>query len=263
MEQDKVDFEPPSAVDAARRAAILKYQIVHVATTPPRELVAQLSAEWSESDWNEFVTALEENRQKIVDALRSSGLWEDMSASERAIFECPALELTEQQVINTSWRAEVLGCLAWALGLVDTLPAYDTQMDPEQLLPLITVDDVAAFIRGAILRPQSQIERARDIAELWHWRSRTRELQERSYTPPPGQPELDQIVRELSPRAAADGMIPMPIDGDFPALGRAYRDLSPDEWANAESIAMERHLALNWLCGYAPDNEWDETPTDT
>jgi hypothetical protein len=29
------------------------------------------------------------------------------------------------------------------------------------------------------------------------------------------------------------------------------------------SITEERHFALNWLCGYAPDNDWDATPTPT
>jgi len=58
-------------------------------------------------------------------------------------------------------------------------------------------------------------------------------------------------------------MIPTSIDEDFPAFGRAYRDLSSDEWAAVKSIAMERHFALNWLCGYAPENGWDDTPTDT
>jgi hypothetical protein len=29
------------------------------------------------------------------------------------------------------------------------------------------------------------------------------------------------------------------------------------------SATIERHFALNWLRGYAPGNEWDETPTDT
>lgn len=263
MEQEDFELEPPSGVDVARRAAILKYQIVQVATTPPRELVEQLSAEWSENDRREFTTALEANRRELVDALRSSGLWEDTSPSERAIFECPALQLTERQVIDTSWRAESLGCLAWALGLLDQLPAYDTQINPERLLPLIPVDDIGAFIRGARLREASEIERARDIAELWHWRSRTRELEEMGYTPPAGQPKLAEILRDLVPLSAADGMIPAPIGGDFPVLGRAYRDLSPEEWGSVQSIAMERHFALNWLCGYAPDNEWDETPTDT
>lgn len=263
MEQDDFELDPPSGVDVARRAAILKYQIVRVATTPPRELVERLGAAWSESDRSEFATALEANRRELVDALRSSGLWEDTSPSEREIFECPALQLTERQVIDTSWRAESLGCLAWALGLMDQLPAYDTQIDPERVLPLIAVDDIGAFVRDARLREANEIERARDIAELWHWRSRTRELEERGYAPPRGEPALDEILRELVPRAAADGMIPAPIGEDFPALGRAYRDLAPEEWAGVQSIAMERHFALNWLCGYAPGNEWDETPTDT
>ena len=49
----------------------------------------------------------------------------------------------------------------------------------------------------------------------------------------------------------------------FLAFGKAYRDLGPEEYAIATSIARERHFALNWLCGHAPGNRWDETPTDT
>ncbi len=46
-------------------------------------------------------------------------------------------------------------------------------------------------------------------------------------------------------------------------MGKAYRDLDDDEWSTVSSIAMERHFALNWLSGYAPNNNWDETPTET
>jgi hypothetical protein len=66
-----------------------------------------------------------------------------------------------------------------------------------------------------------------------------------------------------APRAAAGGHIPAPIDEDFPAFGRAYRDLSPEQWSLANSIAVERHFALNWLCGHARGNRWSATPTDT
>jgi len=45
--------------------------------------------------------------------------------------------------------------------------------------------------------------------------------------------------------------------------GKAYRDLSAHEWHEVGSIAVQRHFTLNWLCGYAPENRWDETPTDT
>ncbi len=79
----------------------------------------------------------------------------------------------------------------------------------------------------------------------------------------PGGRSIDEIIRLASAKAAEDGVIPPSIDNDFPALGKAYRDLSAQEFSNATSIAMERHRALNWLCGYAANNRWSETPTDT
>lgn len=258
MGEPEFELNPPLPVDVARRAAILKYQFIRVATTPPEEIVAHMSAAWSPADRDAFHATLERHRTDIVDALRADGLWEDSSLSERRIFECPASALTMQQRVNTSWRAEALGCLAWALGLMESLPAYDTQMDPERIVPLIPLE-AASFI-GATLRPHSEIETAREVAELWHWRSRTRRLLEEGRSP---REELDSIVRGVAPRASEGGMIGPPIGEDFPAFGKAYRELTPEEWASAQSIAMERHFALNWLCGFAPDNEWDETPTDT
>jgi hypothetical protein len=53
------------------------------------------------------------------------------------------------------------------------------------------------------------------------------------------------------------------VDEDFAVGGKAYRDLSAEEFANVTSITVERHFALNWLCGRAPENRWDETPTAT
>ena len=57
------------------------------------------------------------------------------------------------------------------------------------------------------------------------------------------------------------GLLPRPVRGDFPAFGTGYRELEPDQYAEALSIAYERHRALNWLCGYG--KSWHETPTDT
>ena len=73
--------------------------------------------------------------------------------------------------------------------------------------------------------------------------------------------DLDAIARQSATLAFTEGSIPAPVDGDFPAFGKAYRDLDDDEYARATSIALERHRALNWLCGYASD--WDNVPTDT
>jgi hypothetical protein len=53
------------------------------------------------------------------------------------------------------------------------------------------------------------------------------------------------------------------IEEDFPAKGKAYRELSAEEWSEVRSVTFERHIALNWLCGYSLGNEWDHTPTET
>jgi hypothetical protein len=55
--------------------------------------------------------------------------------------------------------------------------------------------------------------------------------------------------------------VPTAIDGDFPAFGKAYSALTEREFVHCAWIAVGRHRALNWLCGYAEN--WDEVPTDT
>jgi hypothetical protein len=71
------------------------------------------------------------------------------------------------------------------------------------------------------------------------------------------------VIELAAAKAATDGAFAAPIGSDFPAFGKAFRDLSEIEFAIVASIAQERHRAFNWMCGYAPGNRWDETPTGT
>jgi hypothetical protein len=258
MDEQHIEPNPPTAVDVARRAAVLKLQFVRVAATPPKEILDKLAASLSQTHRDGLQAKLEEHRTSIVAILRQQGLWEDASPAERLIFECPARQLTMQQRVNTSWRAESIGVLAWAMGLWDAMPTFDTTIDPERVVPLIPVD-VSSFA-AVQLRPPLELESAREVAELWHWRSRTRRLQEDGAR---SRRELDTIVRQVARRAAGERLIDSAIDEDFPAFGKAYRELTAGEWEGVQSIALERHFALNWLCGLAPHNHWEETPTDT
>jgi hypothetical protein len=108
--------------------------------------------------------------------------------------------------------------------------------------------------------------KAREIAELWHWRSRTSQLIQQgrlSYTQKT--PQISKTLEEIIKLSVDEGFknndIPKPLGNDFPVFGKAYRDLNEQEFSIATSIAMERHFALNWVSGYSED--WDETPTDT
>ncbi len=93
----------------------------------------------------------------------------------------------------------------------------------------------------------------------WLWRARTTQLQREHSEPPKGM-TYESIIAETAKKAQEDGLFTA-IDGDFPALHRAYAKLSEREWETMRSIATERLYALNWLCRDAED--WDEVSTDT
>lgn len=142
--------------------------------------------------------------------------------------------------------------------------AYDQRVEPVLTNKLPTTEPVKILLQKAKLRPRESIEKQRDLAELWHWRSRTRQLIDSGQTfTLPNDLTIDKIIEITSAKASKDGVIPPPIKNDFPAFGKAYRDLTNEEYSLASSIAMERHRAFNWLCGFAPRNLWAETPTDT
>lgn len=203
------------------------------------------------------------------DTLRKENLWEDVSPAEKQLFDCPVANLTEQQIIDASWRLEAVMVLMWALGLLKDLPSFDVRATPDVFKQMPTAT-FAEFVGSAQLRDEKEIERARDIAESWHWRSRTRQLQEAGRPCPvndamkkAGLTSFEAIVQMSAKLAVERGDLPTTIGDDYPAMGKAYRDLTADEWSVVQSITVERHFALNWLCGYAPGNEWDNTPTET
>lgn len=74
---------------------------------------------------------------------------------------------------------------------------------------------------------------------------------------------FEDVIRMMAEMAFKEGDLPPPIADNFPAKGKAYRDLTNEEWAELRLVAVERHFALNWFCGYAPGNNWDSTPTET
>jgi hypothetical protein len=157
----------------------------------------------------------------------------------------------------------------WALKLASEMPPYDAPASEKAGLGT-GPEGWAGFIARSQLRAAKEIDEAREAAELWHWRSRMRQLQEENRPFEPGEGlkkagihTYADVIRMTAEVAAKDGTIPPCIGGDFPVCGKAYRDLRADEWSRVRSITMERHYALNWLCGYAPEKDWDRTPTHT
>jgi hypothetical protein len=156
-------------------------------------------------------------------------------------------------VVDAVWRGEALGTLLWALQLLE-LPAYDHPFDAEEVAA-VQLDD-------ADLRPGDEIELERETARLWHWRARTTSLQAAGALELPERyATFDQLIAATAMRGYEQGVLPAPMRGDFGAYGKVYRHLAPEQHAEAHSIAVERHHALNWLCGAG--ETWDDVPLDT
>lgn len=156
-------------------------------------------------------------------------------------------------VVDAVWRGEALGTLLWALQLAE-LPPYDRPFDGAEV--------VATELDQAALRPADETELERESARLWHWRARTTALQRSGELHLPEQyASVDQLVAATAMRGFEQGILPAPIRGDFRAFEKVYRHLSPEQLAEAHSIALERHHALNWLAGLG--RGWDDVPLDT
>lgn len=248
---------------------ILKHVVGSALVAPPRDVLRQMTEPLAAEEREKLGQQAEEQRDQFWRGLRDAGLWKYLSPLERAYAQSTMVTMSHQQQIDASWRLEAAQTLIWALGLLAALPPYDT-MAGHDLLKQIPSGEPASFVRSATLRPSDEIDSARELAELWHWRSRTRQVIE-SGDPFPADENMkaagfnsyDDIVRFSARNGAKEGLIPACVDDDFPAKGKAYRDLTSEEWSQVGSITAERHFALNWLCGRAPGNQWDETPTDT
>ena len=244
-----------------QRAIVLSHIFIKARATPPPELLAKFT---KEDDRNQIAGGLQTHFDQQMEKLRRSGLWELLEDREREFMQSGVFETTMRQRIDASWLAESIMCLLWALGSKEQIPPYDQEVDPSSnLFP--KGEKAGDLIRKAALRPQAEIDTQRDRAELWHWRCRTQTLLETKKIPDalPNGTTMAEIIRLTAVKAAEEGVFAQPVEEDFPAFGKPYREVSGQQLSQLTSIAMERHKALNWLCGYAPGNRWWETPTDT
>jgi hypothetical protein len=258
---------PPTAEEVAIRAIVLRHVVVYALTSPPREMLTEMMKSWAPVDIARFRSEAQARRNEHWESLGS--FRRHLSPRERAFADTTMVSMSAHQQADASWRVEAFRVLLWALGLLRELPPYDESADHD-LVKSFPPADVQSFISGAVLRPSERIHEARDTAELWHWRSRTRELIEAGtrlpkdlQTKEAGFRSYDDIVRFTARNAAAEGTLSGITEEDFTVNGKPYRDLAREEWSEVRSITVERHFSLNWLCGSAPSNRWDDTPTDT
>lgn len=251
----------PSSREVMARLIILKY--LYAKGLALQRVIAEGNGGLSSAAWKQFFEEERKKNTELMEQLHRSGLWKLMENNEHEFMGATSSDVTRQALINVSWSIESIACFLWALGYIPELPPYDQQTE-SGISNRLPTEPAQPLMKHAALRPYEMIQEQRAVAELWHWRSRTRKLQEakHEFKLPEGW-TIEKVIQVASTTAAADGVIPTTIGDDFPAWGKAYRDLTEEEYSHATSIAMERHRAFNWLCGHAPGNHWAETPTDT
>ncbi|HEY6300305.1 MAG TPA: DUF4272 domain-containing protein [Candidatus Binatus sp.] len=256
---------PPNATQVAGRLLALRCVVTHAIGTP---LLSELE-DRTEAERLELANARDSQSKRFWDSVNSSPIFPYLSLWEREFATKTMLTMSLQQHLDGMWRLEAAQVLMWALRLVAQLPEPDAQSEID-LPKLEILKRPTSFLDSAALRIQSEIARARNLAELWHWRSRTEELIREGRPFPAGEAMHQQglrsyqdIVRRAAIAAHESGDIHFLVGDDFGVKGKSYAELSPGEWSEVRSISVERHFALNWLCGYSPNNEWDQTPTDT
>jgi len=236
---------------------------------PPRDVLEQWLGRWTEADRARYAQEGESQSKAFWDVVNSSPIFIYLSPWERQFATTTTLTMSSQEQIDALWRAEAAQVFMWALSLIAELPAPYTQADLD-LLKSEILSHPTNLLSSAVLRSHAEIDHVRDVAELWHWRSRTEELI-REGRPFPSDVEIfssqglksyPDIVR-MAARCSSTGRLQLLAGDDFAVKGKSYAELGPEEWSEVRSISIERHRALNWLCGYSPHNDWDATLTDT
>jgi hypothetical protein len=193
--------------------------------------------------------------------LQQESLWEKLSPRENRLMAKNVGQWTAQEQIDGSWRAEAAGAIAWALGLV-AMPTYDTQFRPAHIMDAVPERGGPTYewLAKASLREHQEIVEERDMAEPWLWRFRTELFIRNPDAPSSEKDRRRQFIADSARNRQEEGRFQM-IEGDYPAMGKAYAKLTDTEWHDMGSIATERLYALNWVCGH--ESDWDAITCDT
>lgn len=201
----------------------------------------------------EILKSIDELVTLLLAWLKKEDLLNYLSSEEIDSISKSLGEWNDIELIKSIWKNESLGILLWALSLIPEIPPYDNLFLPERLIERLTLfRPKEYFLERVSLRDMEEIKRERNIAEHWFWRLQIFDREKENETPAENITFKD-IISSVSEKAYLDGYIPKPINGDFPVLGKSFRELTLDEYMKISYIIIERYETLNWLCGYSEE----------
>jgi hypothetical protein len=241
---DEIDIELRGATEISLRAIIVAAVLQRISLEDVAER-SDLDVVGEAFDLREWLLT-----ERLADALTSR---------EARIFETSVGEIPREDCLDLSWQSEALAALLWSIG-VQKLHAFGLLPELASLLENVPHpwDRVSGWVEQAQPRPESDIAREREVADLCYWRlgaeieRRLAHTRERT--------AYEQAIREVVTEAAAAGH---PVDakrGDFVVSERLVRDIGAEELHKLAAMAEERLRALNWVSGFG--TSWDDVPLE-
>jgi hypothetical protein len=214
----------------------------------------------SEEDRRILITKRHSMNENLMRWLDTEKITPHLTPMESKLLEQPLGTWSTRALMHTSWRSETLGMLLWSLRLVDMIPTHDIPFESDEVLaPLDIPNPTIDLVWCAELRPTQQLFRMRDTAELWDWRSQASVLKRLGIRPADGVNYKD-VIRVTAEQAHADGILPTPIEGDFPAFHKSFASLTDDEFDLIKTISQERYNVMSWITECSA--EWQSLPVD-
>jgi len=220
-----------------------------VAETPPnRERVLQRAWVLSCVTCRAFLENFEDELQsatlhsRVLSWIDTVFLRSEFEEAELEFVDSERGESSQQAIVNGSWRSEGLAVLAWALNRYE-LPAHDQMVDPVAAAnALLFLSDDAHDRRNEFdLRSADELKAFSERQFAIHWRLRDFSLSPRS---------MD--FREFA-RTAWFGPLDIErvalAENDLAIDGVSISKAPKDVVRRCQSIATERHQAINWLRG--------------
>lgn len=216
--------------------------------------------------------AYHELAQRLSRWLNDQEFTAHFTADELDALSAPPGAWTPTQHELQSERVEAVGVLFWALSLQEKFPGYHEAFALPDLQPLLgwpadavmvpQSEKLAGFpyngsnlLQGITqLRPVESLRAQRSAADCWQWRTNIAAVQRVQPTPPPGH-DYGILIGIAAEEAHAAGAIARPVQNDFPLIGKPFAKAPAELQARCAQLVASRHLALDWLCGYA--TVWD------
>lgn len=119
-----------------------------------------------------YISEVPDEKGNVIDFLKSNTLWDKVSPDEKELFQKD--KLTNQEIINISWRTEAIWILMWTINKVDKIEMPVEQVGINEIVSRLPdfLKDPKEFIETSIIRPTSEILDISDLTYRLHWATR-------------------------------------------------------------------------------------------